>query len=279
MPTMTIDGKGNVTFSEGVIPRPVPVDEKPPEPPPPRMQFPAHIVAAVYLAGLLTGFAARGEPAKVALAEATLAPIAITVETYTPTAPPTGTPTPETPSAKPTTTPLSLQAYAADIPPDGIVSVKTWLTGQPIHAQGRLIRYGPDSLTALVAHNLGYDLTPYKCGVAMPSPADLGKIVWLRVGNGPWYGPCLSMDVARRQDFYEIVYRRREVAEVSDSTRAALGNFPSSAWGETFLGECPPPDGDPAYIFEPKLIWDTPPHEQTPSNYPYPAQEMPGECK
>ena len=108
------------------------------------------------------------------------------------------------------------------------------------------------------------------------SPSDLGRLVWIRTQAGEWYGPCLSVDVARRTDFIMYVNDLHEIAEVSDSVRALFG-FESSIMGEAWVGACPPHSDSVAqpYRVEPRYTTDLR-HE---SFYPYPAQQWPEDCK
>jgi len=159
-----------------------------------------------------------------------------------------------------------------------IVSLVTWLSPLPQHAEGKLVRYGPDYLAHANAEYRGYDLTDFGgCGVALMSPADLGKIVWLRIPGGEWIGPCLSVDSARRVDFHRYVYSVREIAEVTDSTIAALGGFEHQAWGEVWVGRCPPTASIPA-LYSPPLVLDPLRREPHPRFWPYPTPETAGQC-
>ena len=156
-----------------------------------------------------------------------------------------------------------------------IVSVITWLTPLPTHAQGRLVRYGPQWLIEANAEFRSYDLAPYRdrCGLAVMSPADLGKIVWVRLPGEAWYGPCLAVDVAMRKHFYQYVEVYREVAELGDQQRRLLGNWPASTWGEVFVGACPPaPSAGQPQPYRLAQIQEGGPHA---SFYPYPPQQRP----
>jgi len=164
-------------------------------------------------------------------------------------------------------------------PDDAMVSVETWLMPSPAHAEGLLVRYGPQWLVESVAEYRGYDLSPYpdRCGLSLISPSDLGKIVWVRQADGTHYGPCLAVDVAARQHFAWIVYNNREVAEVPNHISTMMG-FKNGQWGEIYIGVCPPPaDSIPAY-YQPPLVLDPDPQSITPSMWPYPEQQLPGEC-
>ena len=159
-----------------------------------------------------------------------------------------------------------------------IVAITTWLTPSPAHAEGLLVRYCPADLVEQVAAFRGYDLSPYRdrCGVSLISPADLGRVVWLRVPGGEWYGPCLAMDAANRAHFHRIVYRNREVAEVPNALAARFG-FCCGAPGEIYIGRCPPDGAGEPREYRPPLALDAP-DSYTPSMWPYPAQELPRQC-
>lgn len=159
-----------------------------------------------------------------------------------------------------------------------IVALSTWLTPMPQHAQGLFVYYGSQRLIEANAAYHGYDLSPYRdrCGVSIISPDDLGRVVWLRIGN-EWYGPCLGVDVASMRDFYNIVYRNGEVAELAEPQRSHFG-FGSSAPSEIFVGECPPDSESQPLPYFPQLNF-APAGTIEPAMYPYPAQEWPGECQ
>jgi len=157
-----------------------------------------------------------------------------------------------------------------------LVSVATWLTAMPALSEGWLIRYGPDYMGRVNADFRGYTLEGYLCAGALMSPGDLGKVFWVKRGDG-WYGPCLSVDVARRTDFYHYVYELEEIGELTDSTLAALGIL-NGARGQIFVGVCPPISPVMPQRYEPSLEFDYNPDSLTPSMYPYPIQELPQEC-
>ena len=105
------------------------------------------------------------------------------------------------------------------------------------------------------------------------SPADLGKVVWVRADGFDWYGPCLAVDVAARTDFLGYVNDLHEIAEVGKPLRDLFG-FESSVPGEIWVGQCPRENSMPMiYRVKPEYS-----RELTPSFYPYPKQEMPREC-
>lgn len=157
-----------------------------------------------------------------------------------------------------------------------LVSVAVWLTPSPVYARGLLVRYGPAWLVEEVAHNQGYDLSPYpdRCGVSLISPADLGKIVWIHQADGTWYGPCLSVDSAARRDYYHVVYENWEVAEVPNSISAMMG-FTHGQTGEIYIGACPPSDPGESAWYQPKLRLS---HAMGEPYIPTPRQEYPKEC-
>lgn len=161
-----------------------------------------------------------------------------------------------------------------------LVSVMTWLTPAPAHAEGLLVRYGPQWLVEQVATYREYDLSPYpeRCGLSVMSPSDLGKTVWVKQADGTWFGPCLAMDVADRKNFARYVYDYGEVAELPNLLTERMG-FCCGQWGEISISSCPPfPDSLPdRYI--PPLKRDYNPNSITPSMWPYPAQQFPQACK
>jgi len=160
-----------------------------------------------------------------------------------------------------------------------LVTVAVWLTPSPAHAEGLLVRYGPQWLVESVAEYRGYDLTPYpdRCGLSLISPSDLGKIVWVRQADETWYGPCLAVDVAAREHFAQIVYAYWEVAEVPNHITAMMG-FCCGQMGEIFIGVCPPGADSQAAWYQPPRRFDSDPQSVTPNMWPYPEQQLPETC-
>lgn len=145
----------------------------------------------------------------------------------------------------------------------------------PRHASGRLVRYGGDYLARVNADFHGYTLPASGCGLAVMSPADLGKLVWVRVPGGPWVGPCRSVDVAKRTDFLAYVNDLEEIVEITDSTRAQLG-ITENVFGEAYVGQCPPERETMAAVYHVNPRFST---EPTPSFCcPYAEQEREVKC-
>jgi len=157
------------------------------------------------------------------------------------------------------------------------VSIATWLTPMPALAEGWLVRYGPDGLGRANAEYRGYSLDGFACAGALMSPADLGKTFWVRYKSGAWHGPCLSVDVAKRTDFYHYVYQLQEIAELTDSTLAALG-IVNGARGQVYVGACPPQGERMPQVYAPHLTLDLPPLDRNPLFWPYPVQTYPVAC-
>lgn len=161
-----------------------------------------------------------------------------------------------------------------------LVALSVWLTPAPTHARGLLVYYGNDHLAYANADYRGYSLREMRdaCGLSLMSPADLGKIVWVRLNDGSWYGPCSSVDVSARVDFYANVYIRHEIAEVTSTLRDKLQFiYGSSATGEIYIGLCPPniESKTRAYAYEPQ------PLKFSGENNPYmqwPRQDVPIDC-
>jgi len=109
-------------------------------------------------------------------------------------------------------------AYGYWIP--GMINNDTWYTPAPVHITGSATFYAPGVMRA-TANYRGMDLTGYLDGVAMMSPADIGRVVWLRRPGLDWEGPFLVVDCARRNDMYNVIVHRHEVVEVG--FRTALG--------------------------------------------------------
>ena len=140
-----------------------------------------------------------------------------------------------------------------------LVALSVWLTAMPSHVKGNFVYYGPQYLIEANAEYRGYDLSFYRdrCGLSAISPADLGKIVWIKMSDGSFYGPCLFVDVGAWQDFYTLVYIRD---------------------GELSVSLCPPGKRSRPEVYQPPLEWSNGPVYSV-SNYPYPKQQMPMECK
>ncbi len=158
-----------------------------------------------------------------------------------------------------------------------IVSIATWLTPMPAHAQGLLVVYGSQQLVEANAAFHGYDLSPYRdrCGLSAISPADLGRVMWIRTG-GDWYGPCLAVDVAAIRDFYNVVYVNGEIAEIG-RLQSDLFGFRYSAFGEVAVSLCPPALSSAPQWYSPPLR-EAAPGQIEPSMWPYPPQEFPTDC-
>ncbi len=154
-----------------------------------------------------------------------------------------------------------------------IVSIATWLRPMPHLSEGWIVRYGPDYIGRANADFRGYSLEGYECAGALMSPADLGKVFWVRT-DGEWYGPCLSVDVARRIDFYHYVYELEEIVELTDSALSNLG-IENGARGLVFVGLCPPTRPVMPQRYAPLLEIDPNTNSHTPSMYPYPKQQRP----
>ena len=175
---------------------------------------------------------------------------------------------------------------------DGLimVSVLTWLVGMPIHAEGVIMLYGADYLAEANARYHGYSLDGYECGLAVMSPTDLGKTVWIRGTKAPasefrktvwregrvtgWIGPCLAVDVGARKDFYTLIWEKHEVAEVTYEIAARLGFDRGGVWGETWVGNCPPRDKGEPERYEPELILEDSDFGPVPMR-PFPKQVFP----
>lgn len=160
-----------------------------------------------------------------------------------------------------------------------VVAATVWMTPMPKHSQGLLVLYGNERLSEANAQYRGYSLDGFKCGLAAMSPADLGKVVWIRTGGRPWYGPCLSVDTSARKDFYANVYVRGEIAEVDIRGAIAL-EFKYGVVGEAYVGLCPPRVKSIPKWYEPKLKIDywTANDSYLHSFWPYQKQQYPIDC-
>lgn len=99
----------------------------------------------------------------------------------------------------------------------GMVSMKTWFTPAPPYAYGGAVFYDPHVMEA-TAEARGLSLDGFVDGVAMMSPADIGRTVWLRRPGHDWEGPYLVVDSAAHQDIYPVIVHRGEIVEVGFQT-------------------------------------------------------------
>lgn len=84
----------------------------------------------------------------------------------------------------------------------------------PEHVSGASVWYAPFVMEA-TARARGMSLDGYLDGVALMSPADLGKEVWItNPTTGEWEGPYLSVDVAQQNHICVCIVVRGEVVEV-----------------------------------------------------------------
>lgn len=161
-----------------------------------------------------------------------------------------------------------------------LVALSVWLTAMPSYVKGNFVYYGPQYLIQANADFRGYTLVPFRdqCGMSAISPADLGKIVWIRLDDGSWYGPCTFVDVGAWHDYYSLVYVKHEIAELGEVQRAML-DFVSIREGVLSVGLCPPGNNSSQpEKYQPPLEWNNSPVYPV-SNYPYPKQQMPVDCK
>ena len=103
----------------------------------------------------------------------------------------------------------------------GYITNQTWMTAMPNHASGKMVFYAPGAMEATAEYR-GLSLENYVDGVALMSPIDIGKTVWIRI-DGKWWGPFLSVDCARKGDMYPIIVYRGEVVEVGFEFAEQIG--------------------------------------------------------
>lgn len=159
-----------------------------------------------------------------------------------------------------------------------VVTLAAWMTPMPTHTQGLIDLYGGVGLAEANAEYHGYSLDGYDCGLAVMSPADLGRTVWVRADRSPWIR-CLAVDVSARKDFYANVKIRQLIAEV-DIRAANVMQFQYGKPGEAYVGDCPPRIAESVPVpYKPpiKIDWLT----GDLSLYPfkkYPEQDRPKSC-
>ena len=104
----------------------------------------------------------------------------------------------------------------------GLVSNESWFIEQPVYSFGLAVFYAPGLMRA-TADWYGYSLKGFIDGVALMSPADLGKTVWMRRPGFEWEGPYLVVDCAAQTDMYSVIFYNREVIEVGFQTALEWG--------------------------------------------------------
>lgn len=102
------------------------------------------------------------------------------------------------------------------------VTNDTWFTPAPQHTIGKAVYYDYGLMEA-TARLRGMDLTGFKGGVAMANAADIGQVVWLRVGNEAWQGPYLVVDCSQRNHVWEHTVLKRQSVEVDYNTAIEWG--------------------------------------------------------
>ena len=152
------------------------------------------------------------------------------------------------------------------------------MTPQPPLSAGLLVNYGSQQLVEDQAWYRGYDLSVYRrrCGIAAMSPVHLGRVAWVRVDGGTWFGPCGVVDTVAQGHFNRAVFSLGEVAEIPRWLAERLG-FKNGAQGQVFFGRCPPTGDWPASRYRPPLRLSQP-GETRPSFWPHAPQQMPGPC-
>jgi len=104
----------------------------------------------------------------------------------------------------------------------GMIDLQSWFRPAPLYSKGNAVYYAPQIMEATAAYR-NFHLSGFVDGVALMSPADIGKTVWIRRKGYEWEGPFLVVDCARHNDHWPIVKFRREVIEVGFSTAIRWG--------------------------------------------------------
>ena len=98
-----------------------------------------------------------------------------------------------------------------------LVTIDTWFSPAPRYSYGNATWYDVEVMEA-TANWRRLSLDEYLDGVALMSPADIGKTVWLRKLHSRWEGPYLSVDASSRGDMWKNVMVGREVVEIGFRT-------------------------------------------------------------
>ena len=131
----------------------------------------------------------------------------------------------------------------------GVINNDTWYLSAPQYTIGNVVWYAPGIMKE-TAGMRGMSLDGYVDGIAMMSPADIGKTAWLKRPGSIWEGPFLVVDCARRGDMFSAIYYRGEVAELGFKTAkrwgmasGKAGNWQAVIWRwddvEVWLGDSP----------------------------------------
>jgi hypothetical protein len=130
-----------------------------------------------------------------------------------------------------------------------LISLAAWLSPAPQYSFGGATWYANGVMTANCQYRADMAGVTYEewmggaiDGVAMMSPADMGKTVWIDPGTG-FEGPFRVCDAGVRGQVYEMVVWRGEVVEVGWDTAERWGMGPfDGGWKrpvEVFVGELP----------------------------------------
>ena len=130
-----------------------------------------------------------------------------------------------------------------------LISLAQWMTPAPIYSYGAATWYAPGVMEATCQYRADEAGVSYQewmdeaiGGVALMSPADLGKTVWVRGPLG-WEGPFRVCDCGTRGQVYEMVMDRGEVVELGWHTASSWGMGPhDGGWKmqvEVWIGDFP----------------------------------------
>lgn len=98
------------------------------------------------------------------------------------------------------------------------------MTPAPTYTRGGAVFYAPGVMEATCRYR-ELDMEGYVGYVALMSPADLGKSVWIKGPQG-WEGPFLVCDCGVRGQVWEMVMIRGELIEVDWRTARRWGMGP-----------------------------------------------------
>lgn len=111
----------------------------------------------------------------------------------------------------------------------GLIAWQTYQTPSPVHFTTRALWQSRGVIEMSSAYH-GVDLSDVFDGVALMSPADVGRTAWVRVPGGPWY-KVRSGDAAAREHLWYHVFIVHSGIELGYELALELGAPGGGLWG------------------------------------------------